>query len=561
MNINQSSLIAPPLNHEKYATFYQLRNNASTVNYVTIQWFRDHLPLILNEVQGEFENNTLSVLSIGCGEGDIDIEIIKILYSNLNTQWNNLQYDAFEPNAFHKMCFLDKLKDQNFNGKVKVNICEESFSPNESKIKKSYDLILFIQVLYYFPDPFAAIKKAFMQTKLDGKVIIIHQSNIGIPELQEEYSLSLKGNKNEMLNTVDIRKTLHKNNNIFDYCYQQKNAHLNITECLNQTEDGLKILSFCMECDLHDINQDQIAPLLQSLKNKSILKNKKKYLYEPIGIFTLQKNHYINKSINFLEDDSIESYRQLLPYFNWKRVDYEISKHRQLRLLDIACGTGQWIHAFHYYIKPKATELFQEGMRYDLVNNSEKLLQEAIKKIDSPLILGNQYVSSIQDVKLENNAYDMIFSMHGFYTISPRELNFVIKKLINKLSETGVVFITQFAQRSFLIDFYTQYIKAFNHSIEKKQTVAEDITQALEILNIEYKINVISFYKEIKINDFNAIRDYIFNEDIVNLFSMHKSLQLQDVLNNKEINKYLKRFIKNGSYHFLEETWLIEFEK
>nr|MEC4580957.1 methyltransferase domain-containing protein [Candidatus Parabeggiatoa sp.] len=561
--------IAPPLNNNVYAEFYQLRKNASTMTASTIEWFRNHLKMLLDEMRFQTRHNTLSVLSIGSGEGDIDIEIIQAILPHLNPQWTHLKYDALEPNFTHRKRFIERLSENSFDDHISISVHNTSFGMSDGfESQESYDLVLLVQVLYYFNVPSQIIQRALAQTKPTGRLIIVHQSAIGIPELQREHMLSLKGDENERLTTKYIKKILDK----CGYLYRsdEVEAYLDVTECLNQSEVGLKILSFCMECDLRKVHQQKLTRLLQSLKNQAKIQDEGSVLYEPIGIFTLNKNSPSSGVIKSAEDnDPVDDYRQLAQKFDWQKLFSSI-KEPTIRLLEIACGTGRWIQGFLYYVAPQLSQSGQRKMVYDLLDNSERALLQAVEKIRSPLKLGTQYISPIQSIKLKNDFYDVIWSMHGFYAIPDDDLTSVIAKLLASLNETGSAFIAQATRRSFYVSFYEKYLEVFQEGEGERFVSAEDITAALETLGIEYQRHVISYHEQIQQDDFAAVAHYILEEATINSFSEEDSsetasaprnTQLEDLFAHQEMGNYLKSLIKDSSYYFPEEIWLISFQK
>ncbi|HIE00396.1 MAG TPA: hypothetical protein EYP59_08920, partial [Thiotrichaceae bacterium] len=384
MNHDDKYSIAPPLENNVYAEFYQLRKNASTMTASTIEWFRNHLKMLLDEMRYQTRNNTLSVLSIGSGEGDIDIEIIQAILPHLNPQWTHLKYDALEPNSIHRKRFVERLSENSFDDHISVSVHNTSFGmADEFDSNESYDLVLLVQVLYYFKMPSQIIQRALAQTKLTGRVIIVHQSAIGIPEIQRQHMLSLKGDENEILTTEDIKKRLAQESGYF-YRYHNVNAHLDVTECFNQSEVGLKILSFCMECDLRKVHNKKLTRLLQSMRNQAEMKDEGSVLYEPIGVFIINKDTTSSCVKNIGEDiDPVDDYRQLAQRFDWQQVFSSLyNGHLQktpttIRLLDVACGTGRWIQAFLYYVEPQISQLGKGEMVYDLLDNSESALLQA----------------------------------------------------------------------------------------------------------------------------------------------------------------------------------------
>ncbi|NEP71031.1 MAG: hypothetical protein F6K25_01125 [Okeania sp. SIO2G4] len=82
---HHQKFVAPPLDDEFYAESYELRKAASTMTVSAIEWFRNNVTVLLERSYSRsHQKDTFSVLSIGSGEGDIDIEIIQSLIPRLN---------------------------------------------------------------------------------------------------------------------------------------------------------------------------------------------------------------------------------------------------------------------------------------------------------------------------------------------------------------------------------------------------------------------------------------------------------------------------------------------
>lgn len=108
-SLQNHKIIAPPLDNEFYAQSYELRKAASTMTVAAIEWFGNNLKILLEESYSRSQqDDTLSVLSIGSGEGDIDIEIIHSLLPSLNPRWKKLRYVALEPNPIHRARSLSR---------------------------------------------------------------------------------------------------------------------------------------------------------------------------------------------------------------------------------------------------------------------------------------------------------------------------------------------------------------------------------------------------------------------------------------------------------------------
>jgi len=120
--------------------------------------------------------------------------------------------------------------------------------------------------------------------------------------------------------TEDIKRQLDQEYGCF-YRFYEVDAYLDVTECLNQSEVGLKILSFCMECDLRQVHQKKLTRLLQSLINHAEIQDERSVLYEPMGIFIINKTTTSSSVIKIAKDnDPVDDYRQLAQRFDWQKV-------------------------------------------------------------------------------------------------------------------------------------------------------------------------------------------------------------------------------------------------
>ncbi|MEO1430682.1 MAG: class I SAM-dependent methyltransferase [Cyanobacteria bacterium J06633_8] len=415
-SLHNNKFVAPPLDDKFYAESYELRKAASTMTVAAIEWFQNNLTALLEgSYSPSHKEDILSVLSIGSGEGDIDIEIIQSLLPQINSSGKKLKYVALEPNPIHRDRFLERLEKVGFDENVEVSVSEDCFEPGKFESEEKYDLVLLTHVLYYFDDPCQAIQSALAQTKENGRVVIIHQTATGIPQIQQEHMLAAKGDLNEMFTTEDIKNLLDRKSH--NHQYYHVDARLDVTECLQGLENGVKIMSFCMECDLRQLQESKFAKILQAFWRLAEIEDSgKAYIEEPIGVFVLPaiaNSTILERSAE--DKDPVDDYWQLAGGFDWESTffsKYQQAKASSLRLLDVACGTGRWLQAFNHYIQ------LDEGIKeitYDFLDPSASSISQASEKIHPPFKRGTQHVNTIQGAKLESNSYDLLWSMHGFY--------------------------------------------------------------------------------------------------------------------------------------------------
>lgn len=296
--------MVPPLNDDFYAEAYKLRKAASTMTSVAIDWFRRQAGVLLKREE-KSEDKTFSVLSVGSGEGDVDFELIRALLHELShrdasqsPRWESLRYVALEPNATHRAGFLQRLDELSFDERLKISVVDQRFEELDlrrdasvAKNQQQYDLVLFVHVfghlVHYFNKPVDIIKEAFRFCKEGGQVVIVQQTPIGIPEIEQKCMLEIKNHASDLFTTADIQKLLQ--DTPVRYQFYEIDAHLDVTECIRRTEAGLSIMSFCMNCDLRLLHEAKLTQISEAFWNQAEMRpNGNAFIREPIGVFVLE---------------------------------------------------------------------------------------------------------------------------------------------------------------------------------------------------------------------------------------------------------------------------------
>ncbi|MEM6352593.1 MAG: class I SAM-dependent methyltransferase [Cyanobacteria bacterium P01_D01_bin.14] len=273
----------------------------------------------------------------------------------------------------------------------------------------------------------------------------------------------------------------------------------------------------------------------------------------------------------------VDDYRQLAQKIDWQAflkscctrpVSDNSLAHLPFKVLDLACGTGRWLQTFLQQVAPQLR--LPSQIRYDLLDCCESSLIQAAQKLRFPLISGMQYADQVQFAPLEPDAYDCIWSMHGFYAMPKHDLTGILSKMNAALQPEGRCFIAQATREAFYIDFYERYRAAFGPADSVGFTAAEDVVAALERLGIEYHISVLRYDECIPAADRAAVEHYIMNEATVNSFNRDDTetvegavsqTGLDRLLNHPDIKAYLDTLVWDSTFHFPEEVWAISFKK
>ncbi|MCI5064129.1 class I SAM-dependent methyltransferase [bacterium] len=159
-----------------YADYDRLFYGAFVPNSAEYRDANNHEgPMIYRVAQLLRDSQPRSVLSIGAGSGENDIEVLQASGINLDC------YVAIEPNDQHRATLA-----KNWEGRTPgdFQILDENFSEAfglDSLGGRKFDMVLMPHSLYFVKDPAATIAHALSCTTDDGQVIVAHQThNTGV---------------------------------------------------------------------------------------------------------------------------------------------------------------------------------------------------------------------------------------------------------------------------------------------------------------------------------------------------------------------------------------------
>ena len=323
-----------------------------------------------------------------------------------------------------------------------------------------------------------------------------------------------------------------------------------------------------MECDLRDLPDSKLKEISKAFQSLAdVTETGRAFIDEPIGIFVMPSLPNYNCLPRVTPDlDPTQDFCQLATNFHWFDLLSKKTDSKPLRILDVACGTGRWLQALQHYVKfgnDNATII------YDLLEPNQTAIRRATENLQHPFQLGQQYINKIQEAELEQNTYDLLWSMHGFYIIPSQELALVLRKIMGLLKTTGVGLIALATRQSFYVDFYEQYLSNFHEGKGVRFTSAEDVVENLSVCGIQHHVHRIFYEEPINVDDHAALEHYIKNEATINSFNKDENTEqlsesenifLDELLTLPKMEQYLNSFIKNSTYYFPQEIWLIYFD-
>jgi len=387
---------------EAYKKHYKkFRSLTDTVSVIK-KWMQNFLTTVDRPIQ--------NVLSIGCGNGQIDTECLLEPLDSISL------YTGLDPNTEHLQTFRERLTSHT---KARVALLPTLFEDFHSD--QRYDLIIMSHVLYYIPQRKFALSKACTLLSEKGTLIIFHQTERGINTLQKRYGRTRYSyNSFELGNDLDMLE--------IPYRYEELDSYVNIGE-LSDT-----LIRFFLE---GEISQWQAMDARQYLSHKY----PEKRMHHPIGTFVVSA-HNFNEMINarLLSDseyakcfeDFLHRSNQHNKIIQWLQKQCLMDLNSIERMLSVGCGTGAFDLQFAQHL-PNLRGLTFIDPNQDHLSTLEKNISEASLPFMSHIEAGNL------ETYHSKETFDLIMLAHSLYYV--KNLSDIIKRAVQLLSEKGKLLI------------------------------------------------------------------------------------------------------------------------
>ncbi len=240
----QQKVLCEPLTPQEYAKTFNSYQQASD--------YYQTMTTLLEPVLQEIRGSHLDFMSIGAGTGRLEDTLIK--EKGLLVKY----FYAFEPDASRRND-LEKIVPL---WNTEYTIDERCFDDSIETDKK-FDLILMPHVLYCIEEPLKSILKAMSFLKPNGLLVILHQTETGMPQVQKEFLEMAKFKSvpfsDNLLTTKSICQDLDKVSVAHDLSTVP--CSFDITEFINgeASPTGDDIVSFilqspfgCLPCSIQE---------------------------------------------------------------------------------------------------------------------------------------------------------------------------------------------------------------------------------------------------------------------------------------------------------------------
>lgn len=162
-----------------YSYGYVLRLKYASFMEDTTAWFSNHCMEFLPP-------KTQQILSLGCGAGIFDLEMIKKIQKIPHQNQTKLDFTGLDFSKTDLERFRQSILNESLEIESNISLRYQKFEPS-TKLGKHFDLITMVHFLHSFKDVRPIIKHAITHLNSDGKLLIIQQKKQGILKLRNEF--------------------------------------------------------------------------------------------------------------------------------------------------------------------------------------------------------------------------------------------------------------------------------------------------------------------------------------------------------------------------------------
>lgn len=254
-----------------------------------------------------------------------------------------------------------------------------------------------------------------------------------------------------------------------------------------------------------------------------------------------------------------KDYRRLATSVKWADVIAVLRAQfsDRLRVLDVACGSGQFPSALQQYggwgaSDPAAGDL---TIPYTLLDPSQFSIDTAKQKLKPPFAAADELRCTAQELDLSSGPFPIVWATHALYCVPTDELELAIERMVAATHSAGLGFIAHASESAHYLRFHQEYLRSKHSSGSVPYCTAEEVMAALrsQFDADQLFFDAIEYDGTVGLDDTETAERYLqrclFDDD----------LRLDQMMEDEHLGTYLRGCMDepNRVWRFHQRTWMM----
>ena len=491
-----SDVASPPGEPIGYDAIYRLRRSQSTMTTDAIRWMTGS---VARWTQRRRTDAPLRILSLGCGDGTLDVPVLDAARSNGPIHYVGCDLDAASLAVF-STALASRVNDLDFC----ATLLHQPFETLE--FDHRFDLVVLSHVLYYVEDPAATLRSVLdTHCALDGRLIVAHSGRNGIPAVVEAAWGTTPFVTAEQIVADLVASGLRPTTTVLP-------GRLCIDDAIEDTPQGRSLLEFLVERD--DLGVIDRERLVSVMVHRSTEIDGGRWMSE--DLVTLEIRNSLRAMVRHdqrITVDPLEDYPVLAESFDWAERLESLGGPgaSSPSLLDVGCGTGRWLRVLASTF-PELTARGRLEIVYDRVDPSVLALEQNAHVASTLFRIGSTWCEGIEHASIPFDHYALIWSMHSMYSLSGGTLDDVLARLARALTGDGTLMVALGDPGSFYCEAKPRLIGG------EPFTTSADVVAAADRLGLPFSVATLRYVESFDASDEVLVRNYVWHESIGNSY-------------------------------------------